>query len=205
MARPTNRLTDTAIKKGNWKPGLTADGNGLYLRVSPTLTKSFVFIWHRNGKRTEMGLGAYPATSLADARDKTEAARKQIAKGLSPLIERKRVDPPTVATVLDEYVKTFESSRHAAVTARWRSMFKLHGKALSKMRIDQVETQHVLAAIKPIWLTMPSTATYFRAMIERLIDYARVHDHIGTEIANPARYKGHLKQTSPCPSRRIEE
>jgi hypothetical protein len=67
MARTLNKLSDAAAKAAR-KPGRHSDGGGLYLNVSPTGTKSWLFIWARDGKRREMGLGAYPAVTLAVSR-----------------------------------------------------------------------------------------------------------------------------------------
>ena len=68
MARGIERLTSMAIEKLAKKPGLHGDGGGLYLRVSSPTARSWVyrFMLHRHAH--EMGLGAYPAISLAEAR-----------------------------------------------------------------------------------------------------------------------------------------
>ncbi|MCA9474088.1 MAG: DUF4102 domain-containing protein, partial [Nitrospira sp.] len=67
MPRTLNRLTATGVAAINQK-GRYADGGGLYLRVSPTISKAWVFRWVRSGTAREMGLGAYPTVSLASAR-----------------------------------------------------------------------------------------------------------------------------------------
>ncbi len=67
MARGIHRLTDVGVKSAA-RRGRHSDGGGLYLRVSQTGGKSWGFIWNKNGTRREMGLGAYPAVSLAKAR-----------------------------------------------------------------------------------------------------------------------------------------
>ena len=68
MARSIGRLTALAVEKRQER-GRHADGGGLCLYVSPSGTKSWVFMWARRGKRREMGLGPYPAVSLKTARD----------------------------------------------------------------------------------------------------------------------------------------
>lgn len=191
--RAINKLTDTQLKKTEWAPGLHSDGGGLYFCVSPTLTKSWRFIYVRNGKRTEMGLGPYPACSLAHARAQAIVAREQLVRGLDPVKERKKAEPVLVSEILDEYVKAkIEPVRSPTVTARWRSMFKLHSGAMNSMRIEQLDTPHIVATLKPLWQSKPQTASYFRAMIERLIDYARVQG-LRDNVPNPARWKGHLE------------
>ena len=65
MANLTARLVQTLRV-----PGSYADGGGLYLQVSPTLTKSWIFRFTKNGKTREMGVGSARDVSLARAREK---------------------------------------------------------------------------------------------------------------------------------------
>ena len=67
------------------EPGFYADGGGLYLEVAPSGSKSWLFMFKRTGRRTAVGLGGYPNTGLALAREKAEAARKTLAAGGDPL------------------------------------------------------------------------------------------------------------------------
>lgn len=57
MARALNKLSDNSVKAAK-KSGRHSDGGGLYLYVGPTGAKSWVFVWTRDGKKREMGLGA---------------------------------------------------------------------------------------------------------------------------------------------------
>ena len=69
MVRLQNRLTARSVQ-AKTKAGYFADGGGLYLQVSPTGSKSWVFRFTLNGRAREMGLGAVaPENSLADARE----------------------------------------------------------------------------------------------------------------------------------------
>src|SRR5262249_2351434 len=69
-----------------------ADGKqtGLYLAVSPTGAKSWVYMWERNGKRRVMGLGSAKALSLVDAREDSAEAYRDVRKGLDPIAERNK-------------------------------------------------------------------------------------------------------------------
>src|SRR5689334_25120818 len=86
MAR-TRKLSAVAVTKTKG-PAVLHDGGGLYLRVSGTGTKSWVFRFQLDGKRRDMGLGPYPDVSLAAARDKAAAHRKQRHDGTDPLEAR---------------------------------------------------------------------------------------------------------------------
>ena len=70
-------------------PAVLHDGGGLYLRVSPTGAKSWVFRFQLDGKRRDMGLGPYPDISLADARRRATEHRNQRRDGIDPLDARR--------------------------------------------------------------------------------------------------------------------
>ncbi|MDQ0506423.1 hypothetical protein QOZ94_003232 [Xanthobacter agilis] len=80
MAREMNKLTARTVA-GLKKPGRHPDGGNLYLQIGPTGTRSWLFMFKRDGKRREMGLGALGDTSLAEARQKAEEARRIVADG----------------------------------------------------------------------------------------------------------------------------
>jgi hypothetical protein len=70
------------------KPGRYCDGRGLWLVVSPSGARKWVFRFTCCGRVTEMGLGGH-GTTLAEARKKADEARKIVAEGKNP-IEAKR-------------------------------------------------------------------------------------------------------------------
>src|SRR6478672_857171 len=86
MAESVVKLTATSIK--HLAPGMHGDGNGLWLRVVTPSRRSWVFRYQRQGKAREMGFGAFPAVSLAEAREKSQAVRKLLANGIDPLDQR---------------------------------------------------------------------------------------------------------------------
>ena len=82
----SKKLTDTRIKalrprKSRYE---VWDGRGFGVRVAPSGRKSFVFVYHFNGRPRRMTLGTYPALSLADANHALAWARKQLEKGIDP-------------------------------------------------------------------------------------------------------------------------
>ena len=60
------------------------DGGGLYLLITPTGGKLWRLKYSFFGKEKLLALGSYPDTSLADARQRRDEARKQVANGLDP-------------------------------------------------------------------------------------------------------------------------
>lgn len=79
-------LTDAAIKntRPSFKPVRLFDGGGLYLEVSPAGGKLWRLKYRFDGKEKRLSLGAYPAISLRDARERSDDARKLLANGVDP-------------------------------------------------------------------------------------------------------------------------
>ncbi|MFZ0852130.1 MAG: Arm DNA-binding domain-containing protein, partial [Hyphomicrobiaceae bacterium] len=72
---------------------------GLALRVSYGGRKTWVYFYRFAGKQKRLGLGVYPSTSLAEARDAWRAAREALDQGKDPAIT---IDRPTPAVEADQ-------------------------------------------------------------------------------------------------------
>ena len=70
-------------------------------------------MWVRNGKRTEMGLGSYPAVSLASVRSKADEYRSTVAVGGDPKAKRDKEAEPTFGECADKNI--------SSIKAEWRS------------------------------------------------------------------------------------
>ena len=71
-------------------PGRHADGNGLYLFVQPSGTRSWIQRLLVRGRRRELGLGSLALVPLAEAREKALLNRKLARQGGDPLAEKRR-------------------------------------------------------------------------------------------------------------------
>ena len=60
------------------------DGGGLQLEVLPSGSKTWRFKYHLNGKREKVTIGAYPAFTIKQARDRHEELRALVERGQSP-------------------------------------------------------------------------------------------------------------------------
>src|SRR5215213_6345251 len=64
------------------KPGRHSDRGGLYLNITASGARSWVFMWKADGKRREMGLGPLRDVPLAKARERAAEVRQKLAEGL---------------------------------------------------------------------------------------------------------------------------
>ncbi|EPF6666631.1 TPA: tyrosine-type recombinase/integrase [Klebsiella pneumoniae] len=85
-------LTDLEIRRSKPldKPYTLNDGNGLSLLVEPNGSKGWRFRYRFDGKPKMLSLGTYPLTSLTEARQKRDEAKKLVAAGINPSDVRKR-------------------------------------------------------------------------------------------------------------------
>jgi Arm DNA-binding domain len=85
MVRQVQRLNALAVR--NAKPGLLPDGDGLYLQVTKSGSRSWIYRYFWSGKSRDMGLGSVKSTSLAEARDLAARYRKIRQSGRDPIAE----------------------------------------------------------------------------------------------------------------------
>ncbi len=196
MARPTNKLSALAVKNET-RPGRHSDGGGLYLQIGPTGAKSWVYMWKVSGRRTAMGLGAYPVTSLADARLKAEAARKIVSNGGDPLRKaRKEAEKEKAEHTFAEAVDAFLADNKAAWRndkhkAQWEmTLGDAYCKHLRPLKLSEITTTDVLKVLQPIWLIKSETASRLRGRIERVLAYAKGKGWRTGE--NPALWRDNL-------------
>ncbi|MCG8053847.1 MAG: tyrosine-type recombinase/integrase [Candidatus Thiodiazotropha endolucinida] len=108
-------LTATSVK--NAKPGPKTvkmfDSGGLYLEVSPKGGKWWRLKYRFAGKEKRLALGVYPTVTLKEARDRREAAKKQLSNGIDPSAARK------AEKLTDSVENSFE-----AVAREWHDKFK---------------------------------------------------------------------------------
>ena len=87
MRRTLHRLTALSIARAK-TAGYLADGGGLYLQVTATGARSWIFRFQIDGRRREMGLGPFPDISLAVARNLAAEKRALAKAGKDPITER---------------------------------------------------------------------------------------------------------------------
>ncbi|MCB9965844.1 MAG: integrase arm-type DNA-binding domain-containing protein, partial [Rhodospirillales bacterium] len=72
------------------KPYRLSDGGGMYLEVMPNGSKYWRLKYRIHGKEKRYAIGVYPQTSLGEAREEREIAKKKIKGGIDPVSERKQ-------------------------------------------------------------------------------------------------------------------
>ena len=200
MVTSLNRLTPKTVSAIS-QPGRHADGGNLYLLVSSTGAKSWVFMYRLNGKQRELGLGSTRAVPLATARRQAAAYREALAAGTDPKSLRAEREAPTFGEAAREVIESFKPTwKNAKHALQWENTIAQYCAPLLKLRIDEVDVADILKVLKPIWQRIPETASRVRMRLEKILDYARAKGWRTGE--NPARWRGHLDHILP-PRKRL--
>lgn len=209
MGRTLNKLS--ARKVSSLKtPGYHSDGGGLYLQVSSTLSKSWIFKFVRDKKATEVGLGSLVDVSLEHARDKAADYRKLLKQGINPLAEKRKVERDlqlsvakamTFADCAEAYIEVnrhgWKNPKHAQ---QWTNTLMQYAyPVFGKLPVAEIDTPQVVKCLEPIWTGKNETASRLRGRIETVLDWATVTKY--REGENPARWRGHLDKILPKPSK----
>jgi hypothetical protein len=116
-----NKLAATKVARLT-KPGRYGDGAGLWLQVSKTGSKSWIFQYTSAGKERQLGLGSLNTVPLSDARKRAKAAREQVSQGVDPIAAKKEL---RAQTMLEEAkgltFKEAATDYIAAKSPEWRN------------------------------------------------------------------------------------
>lgn len=204
MARQLHKLNtkriEQLLKQG--RKGRHGDGGGLYLSIDAGGRRRWVFLFRDrvSGKLREMGLGSAFDVTLAQAREKAQAARNMVKSGEDPIKAAIATAPaaiPTFAVLADEVVTSLEAGwRIEKHRAQWRSTLATYCRAIADKPVDVIATADVLDVLQPIWFAKAETASRLRGRIEKILDAAKAKGHRTGE--NPARWRGHLDHLLPA-------
>jgi Arm DNA-binding domain len=200
MGKAVKKLSARAVATVT-QPGRHSDGDGLYLNVTRSGARSWLFMWKRDDKRREMGLGSASSVSLARARELASACRAQVAVGLDPIEARDaaaeiKPEKPTFGAIADALIAAKKSSwRNEKHQGQWRASLTEFAAPLRFLPVDEIDTTAVLAVLTPLWRSRPETASRLRGRIEAVLDAGKAQGHRSGE--NPARWRGHLSHLLP--------
>lgn len=173
------KLNEMKLRAALKKPGTYGDGAGLYLRVKPSGAASWVLRVQFDGKRQDIGLGGYPADrSLAEARDEAFRLRKLARRGGDAIGERDRdkVSIPNFAEAVDRAHAELGKGWAVKTAEQFKASLEAHAiPRLGKKRVDQIQADHVIATLSPIWTEKPQIARKVRHRIIQTLAFAKSH------------------------------
>jgi len=211
MRRGASTLTQLRVQQLS-TPGKYSDGRGtgLYLQVTKSdltgaVNKSWLLRYAVGQRERWHGLGWFPNTSLAQARERAQAARALLHEGIDPIDQKaaqriaKAVEQAKAATAqsfeaaAEDYIRRHAPEwRTEKSEKQWRSSLQRFAfPKLGKLPPQSIDVDLVLAVLEPIWLAKPTTARRVRNRIELVLDFVAARHRKAGEAPreNPARWE----------------
>ena len=170
---------------------------GLQLRVYPSRSRSWEQRIRIDGRERTIGLGSYPAVTLAQAREAALANKRLIVAGRDPLRERRRdATVPTLASAFETYV-SLQNWRSQGEAPKWRQMFARYiPDALASRSVSSVDTDDLVSVLVPLFTVHKDTGRRLLHRLRRVMEWA-VSKKL--RIDNPAGR--HIRNLLPKPQR----
>ena len=191
------KLTASKLK-GLTEPGRYSDGDGLFLVVRPAGGRNWVLRALCGGRRRDIGIGPLKSVDLGDAREAAHQIRRQIARGLDPIAERKRerqIIPTFRAAakiVHGEHKAAWKNGKHQA---QWLSTLESYAfPKLGDTLVSDIGAPEIRDVLAPIWLSKPETARRVRQRIGTVLDWACVKGFRASEAPLRSLSKGLPRQ-----------
>ena len=186
-------LTAASVRTVN-RPGVYGDQHGLRLRVYESRKRKSIskhWIWRGtvNGTRRDVGLGAFPYVSLAEARQKAFEHRKISWAGGDPVALKRRPDVPTFAEAFETVIGIHrEGWKDAGKSEKqWRASLRDYAMPrLGRRRVDQITTADVMAVLIPHWHSKTETMRRVRQRIGAVMKWAVAQGYRGDNPAGDA-------------------
>lgn len=185
MAHINGKLTAKRVAAES-TAGRYNDGNGLYLWVKKSGSKSWILRTRIRGKQTDLGLGGVTYVTLQKVREEAMRLRGMARNGIDPRIERARIIPTyseLAEKVHSEVAPTFKNIKHAAqvITTQRTYAYPIIGD----MTFDKITSQDVHKVLSPIWTRKHETATRLLQRMNVVFNRAKAEKYMRDE--NPVQ------------------
>ena len=172
-AHPHKALAPAFVRSA--PPGKYADGEGLYLYVQPSGTRSWIQRLVVRGRSREFGLGSVRLVTLAEAREKALSNRKIARSGGDPLADKRRLESmPTFAEAAATVVERKRAGwRGRRQPQAWLNSLERYAfPRIGSRPISEVDSADVLEVLTPIWHSKIQTARAVRQRIRAVMEWA---------------------------------
>lgn len=177
---------------------------GLGLHITKSGAKSWILRTTVGSRRSDIGLGSYPAVPLAEAWKRARETLSEIRSGIDPVAARREKQSTVEWTFkrcalayIDGHETSWKNAKHAQ---QWRNTLETYVyPVFGDKHVRTVNMSNVIDAIEPLWTIKNETMVRVRNRIELVLSWAAARGYRDKE--NPARWRGNLDQILPKPSK----
>ncbi len=180
------KFTDRQIK--NLKPKETRyeiwEGNGFGLRISPTGTKSWIFVYHYQNRPRRITFGKYPGMSVGDAHAAYGKAVSDLQKGIDPgdvLVTqgREHRSSLTVKELITEYLEKWAKQRKRSWQEDERMLVKDVLPTLGNYKARDIKKRDIICLLDSVLSRgSPIATNRLFAVVRRMFNFAVERDII---------------------------
>lgn len=196
MARTTRPLTNTEVSraKATDKDMTLHDGDGLFLIVKTSGKKLWRFRYQRptSKQRTMIGLGAFPALSLAEARSLRAQYLSSLARGIDPQTQAEQAAEQqqiAIESIFSNVAANWFAMKRNSVTPDyakdiWRSLEKDIFPTIGEIPVQEIKARTLVEALEPI--KARGALETVRRLVQRINEIMIYAVNTGLIDANPA-------------------
>lgn len=220
-------MVRNATAKHPKAPTLYSDGGGLYLQITPTGVKSWIYRYSLDKITRSMGLGPLRAWTLEEARKRARELRVMVDREIDPIDARNKereirrqaklaaqpekparkqtdFERKTFRWCADTYLQQLrEAHRNEKHSNQWRSTLEQYAyPVIGSKSVEDITSAHILQIIEPLFKRIPTTAQRLQQRVEKVLAWCIVRGHRKNQ-ENPARWKSHLSEAIPAAQRKV--
>jgi integrase len=189
-------LTETGIRslKSKEKPFKLGDAGGLYMLANPNGSRLWRMKYRWHGREKTLSIGEYPAVTLAKAREARDAAKRLLANGVDPNVEKRKIAASatenvenTFSKIVDEWLaKQEDSASKKTIEKNTWLLKKLAGPELGHRPIADITPAEVLNVLQHVERTgRHESARRLRQIMSVVFRYAIVTLRCQTDPSQP--------------------
>jgi integrase len=211
MPKKAKNLTAIEVSRIT-APGRHAVGTipGLQLVVKATGARSWMLRTKMGNIRRSIGLGGYPAVTLAMAHEKARNIKEIIESGVDPIQEKRKRREALIKDQIKNLTFADAARRcHRKKTAEFKnqkhvrdwisSIERYVTPHIGNLPVSEIGLPEILSVLKPIWTDKTETASRVRQRIEQILNWATVSGY--RTGGNPAKWTGNLSEILPKPAK----
>lgn len=180
MARGVRKLAAASLRR--LSVGMHGDRGGLWLQVTPSGARSWIFRFTLFGRARGMGLGPLHTVPLEEAREAALGCRKLLREGRDPIEERRsRLGAaraaatrrgPAFRVCAEEFVAAHQAEWTSPIHARqWTATMATYVyPVIGDLPVSAVDTRLVMRVLEPHWATKRETMNRVRGRIEVVLE-----------------------------------